>query len=117
MAPQTPLLSEGMTEAKRVALASLKQHPGFSVLEEMHMEACKRANEDVIKLDPQDEGYERKLKALQLRARERNEFSLLILRSIDYHTEIFKPVVQDTTPEENQIIRRGTKNPIKDVTL
>lgn len=102
----TPLLTEGMTEAKRVALASLKQHPGFSVLEELHMSACDRANRDVIKLDPTEEGYERKLKALQQRARERNEFSLLILRSIEYHTMVLaSEKLEDTKPEENPIFR------------
>lgn len=111
-----PLLSDGLSEAKRVALASLKQHPGFAVLEELFMAACSAANEDVIKLSPEDEGYERKLKARQMKARERNEFSLLVLKSVEYHTQFTVPVKQEPEQQENRIVK-APKLPIKDVAL
>lgn len=110
MANNIPLLANELTETQRVSLAALKQHPGFSVLENLFISACKRATEEVIKLDPTEEGYERKLKALQSRARERNEFSSLILRSIDWQTQTV--IIQDeekkSKPEVNRIVRQLT---------
>lgn len=106
MADQEPLLSNDLTEAQRFALLGLKQHPGFAVLELMHMAACKRANDAVIKLDPEEEAYERKLKARQAKARERNEFSLLILKSIDWQTQPeFTTPKQEEKPEVNPIVK------------
>lgn len=102
----TPLLANELTETQRVSLASLRQHPGYSVLESLLIAACKRATEEVIKLDPVEEGYERKLKALQSRARERNEFSSLILKSIEWQTQTV--VVQEeekNEPELNRIVK------------
>jgi len=102
-----PLLAGELTLTQRVSLASLKQHPGFPVLEQLLMAACKRATEEVIKLDPIEEGYERKLKALQLKARERNEFSLLILGSIEWQSDVdvIQKQEQESKPEENRIVK------------
>lgn len=102
-----PLLSDSLSETQRLNLSALKQHPGFAVLELMFMEACKRATEEVIKLDPTEEGYERKLKALQSKARDRSEFSLLVLASIDWQSamvEISKQLPEEK-PEGNRIVR------------
>jgi hypothetical protein len=110
MAKRMPLLSDELNEAQRVSLASLKQHPGFSILEQMFMAACKRATEEVIKLDPIEEGYERKLKALQSVARERNQFCLLVLESIDWQVASVVKEEQDTKPEPNPILVKGIKN-------
>ena len=103
----TPLLSDELTATQRVSLAGLKQHPGFPVLEQLLMSACKRATDDVIKLNPEDEGYDRKLKARQSKARERNEFCLLILQSIDWQSQSVAIQVeeQDSKPEENRIVK------------
>ena len=110
MANKTPLLSDEMTDTQRLSLASLKQHPGFPVLEKMFMDACKRATEEVIKLDPSEEGYERKLKSLQSVARERNQFCLLILSSIDWQTQaILVRQEPEVKPEENRIVKSLTK--------
>lgn len=108
MAKRVPLLSDELNEAQRVSLLSLKQHPGFSVLEQMFTAACKKATEEVIKLDPTEEGYERKLKALQSIARERNQFCLLILESIDWQEQYLKiqKEEQEAKPEENPILRQ-----------
>lgn len=104
---KSPLLSDSLSETQRLSLSSLKQHPGFAVLELMMMEACKRATEEVIKLDPSEEGYERKLKALQSRARDRNEFSLLILMSVDWQSAMAAALAQVTKeePEVNRIVK------------
>jgi hypothetical protein len=104
MSNNHPLLMGELTETERISLAALKQHPGYAVLEKIFMAACRRATEDMIKLDPAEEGYERKLKALQSRARERNEFSLLILRSIDWQIAAQQP--ERSEPEHNRIVRQ-----------
>jgi len=111
MANNGPLLASELTLTERVSLASLRQHPGFSVLEKLLMSACKRATEAVIKLDPTEEGYERKLKALQSQARERNEFSLLLLRSIDWQAEAVAAQEEEknSEPEVNRIVKKLTK--------
>lgn len=84
---QKPLLSEenGLTPGKKAALASLVQQPGWAVVEELFFDAVKRANDDLVKLDPESTNYEQVLKARQMKARERNEFSLLVLSSVDWH--------------------------------
>ncbi len=105
-AENQPLLSDYLTEAQRLALLGLKQHPGFAVLELMLMDACRRTNDSVMKLDPEEEAYERKLKARQAKARERNEFSLLLLRSIDWQTQpAFTAPKQEEKPEPNPIVK------------
>ena len=103
----TPLLAGELTEAQRVSLAALSRHPGYAVLESLLMAACRRATEEVIKLDPIEEGYERKLRALQSRARERNEFSSLILRSIEWQTGAVSAQEESKSePEENRIVKQ-----------
>lgn len=102
-----PLLAGELTPTERISLAGLKQHPGFSVLEKLFMSACNRATQEVIKLNPTDEGYERKLKALQQKARERSEFSLLILQSIGWQSqaETIQSEEKNEKPELNRIVK------------
>jgi len=83
-----PLLLEDLNEGEQLNLASLVKHPGFPALEKLHMAACKRATEDVMKLDPEAPDYNEKLKVRAARARERSEFSMLILASIMYHARV-----------------------------
>jgi hypothetical protein len=92
---QKPLMMDELTPLKRAALTSLVTHPGWAVLEELHMDACKRATEEVLKADPEETGYDQKVKARQLKARERNEFSLLILGSVQWHIQAAKGQVQE----------------------
>jgi hypothetical protein len=101
-----PLLSDQLSETQRLNLTALKHHPGFVVLEQMLMEACRIATEEVIKLDPNEEGYERKLKALQSKARERNEFSLLVLASIDFQERLALQEAEEVKaePQQNRIV-------------
>ena len=82
-----PLLEDVLQMNEKVTLASLKQHPGYSVLVKLLTAACERAVADAIKLDPTEEAYERKLKYLHSRARDFNEFSKLILQSMDWHIQ------------------------------
>ena len=104
---QKPLLMEELSPAECASLTSLVAHPGWGVVEKLHMEACKRATEDVLKADPEETGYDQKVKARQLRARERNEFSLLVLGSVEWHIEAAKTVQQEAEakPEQNPILK------------
>jgi hypothetical protein len=103
---QRPLLMDELTPIEAVNLSGLKQHPGYPVLEKLHMAACKRASDDAIRLDPAEDGHVRKLVALQGRARERSEFSLLILQSIDWHSaNAAVPEAVNTEPEGNPIVK------------
>lgn len=108
---QKPLMMDELTPLKRAALTSLAAHPGWAVVEEMHMDACKRATEDVLKIDQVDDGAERRILSLQLRARERSEFSLLILGSIDWHIKAAQTIVQEqeAKPSENPILQGYNK--------
>jgi len=81
----TPLLCDDLQLVEKVTLSSLVQQPGYSVLTKIMEAACSRATEDVIKLDPTEKGYTQKLIALQSRARHINEFSSLVLKSINWH--------------------------------
>jgi hypothetical protein len=108
MAQQPPLMNDELSATERAALAALIQQPGWSVVEKMHMSACRKATEDTIKLaDPLEQGYERKLVALQQRARERNEFSLLILGSVHWHVKALAVEQEEKEqPAENPIVRQ-----------
>ena len=84
---KTPLLSDELKLPERIALGQLIQHPGLGVLQNILKSECVRATEDVIKLDPSEEGYERKLKSLQSRARFMNEFCADVLKSIGWQVQ------------------------------
>lgn len=120
MAQLQPLLAGapdegGLAPAKQVALAGLKQHAGYAVLEELFMAACNKANKDVIGLDPAEEGYDQKVKAFQARARERNEFSLLILKSVEWHSMAVRVQQsnEDDKPQQNRITKGSPTPPRK----
>ena len=102
---QTALMADELTPTQRASLASLLGHPGWLVVEELFMSACKRASDDVLKQDPTEEGSDRIIIKLQLRARERNEFSLLVLNSIQWHIKAAEMQVEEKEQEP-------TKNPI-----
>ena len=85
MPPRKPLLMDKLSEAEQMALAAMTKHPGYPALEKMFMDACDTLNKELIKLDPAMEGYTQKVMALQSQARERNQFCLLVLESIQWH--------------------------------
>jgi len=104
---QEPLLSDSLTDGKRAALASLVLHPGFQVLEEMHFEAVKRAKDEILRVDPEEAGSDHKIRVRHIKARERNEFSLLILNSIQWHIQALKNGTDEKNakPNQNPIVR------------
>lgn len=109
---QQPLLMNELTPGKRAALASLVSHPGWAVVEEMHFDACKRATEDALKANPEEANYDQISKVRLLKARERNEFSLLILSSIDWHIKAAQQQIieQEEKPPENPILKGNNRS-------
>lgn len=83
-------------EAKKILIPDLPSHkkamllrlvldPGWKVVEEIANEACLAFTQDIIKLDPEVEDYERKQQVRTLRARNAVEFSEQLFRSITEH--------------------------------
>ena len=97
-----------LTEVELLNLNGMTKHPGFPVLEKLHMILCDRANKDLLKLEPGAEGYDSFVKAFQQRAKIYNEFSLQILKACFWQHEV-ETVKQQAEPEEkpnNPIIQR-----------
>ena len=82
-----PLLSDSLSITEKMTLANLATHPGFPIFVRILEAACARAAQDTIKLNPDEEGYERKLKAAHSRARTINEFAGLVRDSINWNIQ------------------------------
>jgi hypothetical protein len=80
--PEQPLLFDEITSQQRTALASLVHHPGYEVLQLIMSKSCERINARLVKLDPQDPEYEKKLTRLHLQSRTVNEFCSSVLKSV-----------------------------------
>lgn len=80
------MLCYNLTLDEKVYLANLVAHPGFRVLQRMMEEACKNAEAEVIRLNPEEDGYEKKLKARQLTARAMADFCTSLIKSFNVHT-------------------------------
>ena len=105
---QAPLLAGELTTAQQLSLAALSNQPGYAVLEMLFTDAIKRANEEIAKINPDVEGYERKLKAAHQKLRERTEFAFLILHSIQWQTQpafVTPEPEKIEVPEVNRIVK------------
>jgi hypothetical protein len=96
-----PLLREELSAAERIILGQLTQQPGFNIIVRMHEAACARANNDAIKLDPEEDGYERKLSVRTQRTRNFNECVNLVRKSINWHVEA---VVVEAQQDDQQVV-------------
>ena len=110
--PPIPLLAGELTPTQQVSLAALATQPGFVVLEMLFTESIRRAQEEVTKISPDAEGYERKLKAAHQKLRERTEFAFLILHTIQWQTQ---PAFVSPEPEkiEAPVVNRIVKPLVK----
>ncbi|VVB52049.1 Uncharacterised protein [uncultured archaeon] len=77
-----------LTVDERVELAQLTNQPGWNILVRLLSESCRNATEACIRLDPVEEGYERKVAALQAHARTLNKFSNDLIQSVKAHRKI-----------------------------
>lgn len=80
-----PILIDGLTLPQKVKLAQTRHSPGWEIVEMLMESACEDSRIAVNDVDPEDEEYERILKARQQWSRDINKFSVLLLRSIEYH--------------------------------
>lgn len=98
------LLGEKLDFESRLTLAQLTRHPGWPILVKMMGEACRNANEEVIKLDPTLPRYPEILVGLQTSARAMNQFSADILDSMKVH--------YDSATREANAQQNGTPDPL-----
>lgn len=77
-----PLVYDELTEQQRFALANLARHPGFDVLVLIFNKSCERINGRLVKLNPEDPEYEKKLSRLHLCSRTVNEFCSSVLKCV-----------------------------------
>ena len=104
------LLCDGeLTMEEKSYLARLSVDPGFVVLKKLMGDACQKATEDVIKLDPTIEDYDKKLAALHWTARSMNDFSATLIKSVLAYTQSILDAEQTQTGEdatENPLLKR-----------
>ncbi len=81
------ILCEDLSQAEKVLLAQTKLTPGWRVVEKIANAACRRAQEDTFKVNPEDATADRKVIERQRRARNITEFSDLLFKSIYAHVE------------------------------
>ena len=59
--------------------------PGYAVLQRLMDAACNESRIAINDVNPEDPGYDQVLRARQQFSRAVNKFSVLVLRSIDWH--------------------------------
>ncbi len=97
------ILSPDLTQAEKVMLTQVMLIPGWRVVIKIANEACLRATQDTIKLDPESADYERIVVERQRRARNITEFSDLFFRSIQTHVESIRKIEAE---EEQEVVSR-----------
>jgi hypothetical protein len=103
-----PLLQDSLTQVQRVMLGQTYHSPGFTVVIKLIEGMCDDALAYTTKLDPEEEGYERKLAVRTQRARNINEAAAILRDSIKYHLEMI--VKQDA--DENQAAEESVNKAI-----
>ena len=79
------LLGADLDEVEKAYLGNLSRHEGFKVLRKLGEDACKKATEAVISLDPTTDNYPVKLASLQTTARAINSFCSSFFGSVEWH--------------------------------
>jgi hypothetical protein len=83
-----PLLFDELNSQQQTALANLSHHPGYDVLLMIFNKSCERINARLLKLDPEDAEYDKKVTRLHLISKTVNEFCLSVVKSIQIHEQI-----------------------------
>lgn len=83
-----PLLFDELSSQQQTALANLSHHPGYDVLLMIFNKSCERINARLLKLDPEDAEYDKKVTRLHLISKTVNEFCLSVVKSIQIHEQI-----------------------------
>ena len=95
------ILSPDLSPAKKALLLQVILSPGWKVIEEIANEACLRFTQDIIRLDPESEDYERVAQTRTLRARNASEFSDLLFKSIVVHANSIR---QAQAKEDSEVV-------------
>jgi hypothetical protein len=104
-------LADNLTQAEKMYLKSLSFHEGFPVLQKLFSEACKQANDDVIRTDPEEKDYANILAIRQQRARNINEFCEAIRKSFNAHVDMAtKEVEKEAAKEEKRRDNAGNNS-------
>lgn len=93
------ILSPNLSQAKKAMLLQITQLPGWRVVEEIANEACLVFTQDILKLDPESEDYERVNIVRTLRARHASEFSDLFFKSVVEHANSIRQAEQTEEQE------------------
>jgi len=104
----SPLLPE-LHPQKQELLRLLAHQPGFQVLVELFDAACASLNQRLVKLNPEDRDYERKLRDHHLECRVVNEFCSAVLKAIDYHTGAVNMRETESQESEDRLIEAATQ--------
>lgn len=99
MVIQQPILGDKLTIPEQVTLASMTHHPGFKILVKMFEAACEDATQEVLRVDPEEQNYERVLAARQQCSRSTHQFSRRVLDSIQYHIQVARNKGAEVDPE------------------
>lgn len=81
------MLAENLTQTQRLYLISMSHHDGFPVLQLMFDDACRKATEEVMQVDPSLPNYKDVLAAKQQSARNIHEFCEAVRKSFLAHAE------------------------------
>ena len=95
------ILSPDLSPTKKALLLQVILSPGWKVVEEIANEACLRFTQDIIRLDPESEDYERVAQTRTLRARNASEFSDLLFKSIVVHANSIR---QTQAKEDREVV-------------
>jgi hypothetical protein len=104
----SPLLPE-LSLQKQELLRLLSHQPGFEVLVQLFDAACVTLNERLVKLNPEDRDYERKLRDHHLECRVINEFCSQVLKAIDYHSTAVSTRESEDRDVQEQLIERAAQ--------
>jgi hypothetical protein len=108
MSEERKVLGETLTFEERLSLAQLVNQPGWKILVRLMAESCRRATEEVMKLNPSAERYPELLVGMQTTARAMHKFSAEVLDSVKLHQ---RTAVSEAQQRENpQPVLEGVKN-------
>ena len=84
------MLARDLGPQKQSALAALAASYGWKVVkEDLFADALRQAQNDMIKIDPDDPNYERKIASAQQYAKCLSDVTQVLIRSIEVHTGAF----------------------------
>lgn len=111
----TPLLMNELTPQERIALRQVTHMPGWEVAMRILAAGCTEAANDISKLNPQEDDYERKVAERGRHSFSVNKYSARVQKSFIYHVEVLKAQAKAEEAEVNNAVARtfgiGLANP------